>query len=294
MVERTSTPQKAAFPLAAVLAASVAAGVVGGLLAWVVATRMAPGAVGIEDAQFAVLDQRIAQQADLIRDLQAEIDELQQGRPRSGPRGNAVPGDVRGDGGSAVPPLLEDRDNRFGGYAELMLLSARRRTNNDLKTIRQSRLIEVFGAPSETLSDECAQPTSPRLNASLVMRNVGPFRARLIRPAVDSLERIFKKLKADEPALYANLRSYGGLCARLIRGSSERISRHAFGVALDVSVGGTIDAMGDGKTQFGLILLAEYFQEEGWLWGAAFGREDSMHFEVSAELFERWLAEGLI
>ena len=84
------------------------------------------------------------------------------------------------------------------------------------------------------------------------------------------------------------------LCARLIRGSTASISRHAFGVAIDLSVGGTIDAMGDGKTQFGLILLADYFQAEGWLWGAAFSREDSMHFEVSADLFERWLSEGLI
>lgn len=239
--------------------------------------------------RIAVLDQRIAQQSDEIRELTEQLNKMQHRIGMERESGAETP-----EASDTEVAQERDPENRFDGYADLMLLSARRRTNQQLRTIPQSRLVQIFGRPAETLGQDCQPPTSPRLVKALELRDVGPFRARLVRPAIESLERIFKKLREEEPGLYRNLKTYGGLCARLIRGSQERISRHAFGMAIDVSVGGTIDAMGDGKTQFGLILLAEYFQEEGWLWGAAFGREDSMHFEVSKDLFEKWLNEGLI
>jgi hypothetical protein len=44
----------------------------------------------------------------------------------------------------------------------------------------------------------------------------------------------------------------------------------------------------------GLTILADFFEAEGWIWGAGFGREDSMHFEVSREMIEQWRAEGKI
>ena len=271
------------------VAAGLVGGLVGGALVWVVLGQ--GGTPGSNDSKLTVLDQRISRQADQIRELTEEINRLSH-RTAPGPRADAGRPAVNDDG--VLPPLLEDRDNSFGGYADLMLLSARRLTNNGLKTIPQSRLVSIFGQPAADLGQDCTPPTSERLKAALITRDVGPFKARMVRPAVESLQRIFARVKQDEPALYDNLRSYGALCARLIRGSTERISRHAFGMAIDISVGGTIDAMGDGKTQFGLILMAEYFQEEGWLWGAAFGREDSMHFEISRTQFEKWLSEGLI
>ncbi|MFK7945837.1 MAG: M15 family metallopeptidase [Paracoccaceae bacterium] len=276
-----------------ILGAALAGGVAGSLLVWLVLATGSPQSS--ERARIAVLDQRIAQQSDAIRDLAEEVNRLQHriGMDRTNSSLSTSPA-PEGEGDETLPPIHRDRENRFDGYADLMLLSARRRTNEGLRTIPQSRLVEIFGRPAAGLGQDCKPPTSSRLVQALVTRDVGPFRARLVKPAVESMSRIFAKLKADEPGLYRNLKTYGGLCARLIRGSSERISRHAFGMAIDVSVGGTIDAMGDGKTQFGLILLAEYFQEEGWLWGAAFGREDSMHFEISSDLFERWIAEGLI
>ena len=277
--------------LGPLLAAAVVGGLIGGGLVWLLLGQGAtPGA---NNSRMSVLDQRISRQADQIRELTEEINRLSH-RTTPGPRAEAPSGEAENYDDGRLPPLLEDRDNSFGGYADLMLLSARRLTNNGLKTIPQSRLVSIFGKPAADLGQDCTPPTSQRLNAALITRHVGPFKARMVRPAVESLERIFARVKKDEPALYDNLRSYGALCARLIRGSSERISRHAFGMAIDISVGGTIDAMGDGKTQFGLILMAEYFQEEGWLWGAAFGREDSMHFEISRTQFEKWLSEGLI
>ena len=82
------------------------------------------------------------------------------------------------------------------------------------------------------------------------------------------------------------------MCVRQIRGSNNRISTHSFGVAVDVNIDGQLDNFTDGKTQLGLTILADFFREEGWVWGAGFSREDSMHFEVSRKLLDRWLSDG--
>ena len=50
--------------------------------------------------------------------------------------------------------------------------------------------------------------------------------------------------------------------------------------------------MGDGSSQFGLPVIAEYFNDEGWYWGAGYDREDSMHFEVGEALLRRWKSDG--
>ena len=36
----------------------------------------------------------------------------------------------------------------------------------------------------------------------------------------------------------------------------------------------------------------EFFNEAGWYWGAGYGREDSMHFEVGEALLRQWVADG--
>jgi hypothetical protein len=192
------------------------------------------------------------------------------------------------------PPPPPPETSTFGGLDEMMLLADRRDMNRGLTLIPSGRLEALFGQPAPALSDQCAEPTSPRLLSALEMRQVGQFRLRMARPALDSLQRVLDAVARDHPELHRRLRSYGAFCARLIRGSAVAVSRHAYGLAVDLSIGGALDAMGDGQTQFGLIVLADYFQAEGWIWGAAFGREDSMHFEPSAELLERWVSEGLL
>lgn len=190
--------------------------------------------------------------------------------------------------------ILPPPDTDFGGLDEPMLLASRGAINSGRSMIPTRMLVDTFGMPAPDLDQQCKEPTSPRLVSVLETRNVGPFRARMIRPALDSLERIMTKVKTEHPELYDMLKTYGGFCVRLVRGSQNSISRHAFGVAIDVSIGGTLDKMGDGRTQFGLVILHDYFAEEGWFWGAAFRREDSMHFEVSRELFQKWRKAGLI
>jgi hypothetical protein len=114
----------------------------------------------------------------------------------------------------------------------------------------------------------------------------------MLRPAIDSLRNVFAKIEATDPDLYARINTAGSLCVRLIRGSSSSISTHAFGLSLDLNIDGKLDTLGDGRTQLGLTILADFFRNEGWYWGAGFGREDSMHFEASRDLVERWIEEG--
>jgi hypothetical protein len=128
----------------------------------------------------------------------------------------------------------------------------------------------------------------------LETRQVGPIRVTMLKPALDSLERIVAQLREQEPDIYAALGTAGALCVRLIRGSTRAISNHSWATAIDVKLQGQLDGFGDGGTQFGLLLLAELFNEEGWYWGATYSREDSMHFEVGVETLRRWQQEGLI
>jgi hypothetical protein len=116
----------------------------------------------------------------------------------------------------------------------------------------------------------------------------------MLRPAIDSLREVFEQVRRTDPDLYDRIDTAGSLCVRLVRGSETSVSNHAFGLAVDLNIDSYLDTLGDGYTQLGLTILADFFRDAGWIWGAAFGREDSMHFEVSRELLEHWRAEGRI
>jgi hypothetical protein len=70
------------------------------------------------------------------------------------------------------------------------------------------------------------------------------------------------------------------------------VSNHSWGAALDINLGGNLDAQGNDRTQRGLLILSTYFNAAGWYWGAAFPVEDAMHFEASTSLLARWRAGG--
>ena len=116
----------------------------------------------------------------------------------------------------------------------------------------------------------------------------------MLEPAIISLQQIFKNVQVFEPELYDRISTAGSLCVRLIRGSETSISTHAYGLSVDLNIDGQLDNLGDGKTQLGLTILAEFFKREGWYWGAGFSREDSMHFQVSREKIETWRRLGQI
>ena len=122
-------------------------------------------------------------------------------------------------------------------------------------------------------------------------KDVGPFRARGLAPALEALTAIFAEIKREQSEVYAGLGTAGMLCARLVRGSTSAISNHSWGTAIDLTLDGVLDRRGDDRVQVGLIAIAPIFNRHGWFWGAGFRTEDAMHFEASDELIRRWHAE---
>lgn len=190
-----------------------------------------------------------------------------------------------------IPERLGD-NQILDSYAQVVNLAGRRTVNPNINVASPSFLLETFGPPREVLSDDCEPMTNPKLKDMLVTEDVGPIRVSMLRPAVESLRAVFQKIEAVDPDLYARISTAGALCVRRIRGSQNSVSTHAFGLAVDLNIDGVLDTLGDGRTQLGLTILADFFMAEGWFWGAAFSREDSMHFEVSREMIEKWRAEG--
>lgn len=179
-------------------------------------------------------------------------------------------------------------------YAQVVLIAGRRKINAGLSVSTPRFLLEMFGPPREQLSDDCESMTNPKLKEMLVLGDVGPIRVNMLRPAVDSMTRVFERVKQTDIDLYNRISTAGALCVRRIRGSQNSVSTHAFGLAVDLNIDGVLDTLGDGKTQLGLTILSDFFQEEGWFWGASFGREDSMHFEVAKETVLKWRSAGQI
>ena len=135
--------------------------------------------------------------------------------------------------------------------------------------------------------------TNPRLIAALDTRQVGSFRVTMLRPALDSFQAVMERLQTEEPEIYAALGTAGALCARHVRGAPNTV------VVARLGRGGGPDAdrrprprWATASTQFGLVVLAEFFNDAGWYWGAGYGREDSMHFEVGEALLRQWVADG--
>ena len=174
---------------------------------------------------------------------------------------------------------------------EVMQL-AKSRFNSGITQPRNKTMLSILGQPRSNYGTNCQSITNPKLKAQVETRQVGAIRVTMLKPALDSLGRIMERLKVSDPDIHDALGTAGGLCVRLIRGSRSSISNHSFGTAIDVKLEGKLDGFGDGGTQFGLLILAELFNEEGWFWGATYRREDSMHFEVGEETLRKWVAEG--
>jgi len=192
-----------------------------------------------------------------------------------------------GELAGATGPSIDD-------YAGVVLIPDRRNVNTGITVPTPAFLEEFLGRPRERLSDRCDEMENPKLREMLRLEEVGPIRVRMLEPAIESLRRVFEKVRAMDASLYDRIDTAGSLCVRQIRGSIGRTSSHSFGLALDINIDGHLDVLADGKTQLGLLLMSDLFREEGWFWGAGFTREDSMHFEVSREMLEKWREEGRI
>ena len=225
-----------------------------------------------------------------IEALSAQIKQLEQRILENRAPTSTAPADGQDQG-----QFLNDGPNSIrDAYAQVVLIANRRNLNKGMKAASPSYLEGIFGRPREVLTSDCLAMTNKRLSAKLRTATVGPIRVQMQQPAIDSLTRVFDQIKAADPDLYSLIESSGSLCVRYIRGAPGRTSTHAFGLSVDLNIKGRLDPLGDGKTQLGLTILADFFRNEGWYWGAGFSREDSMHFEVSRDLVEKWIAEGAL
>ncbi|MGR3620851.1 M15 family metallopeptidase [Pseudophaeobacter sp.] len=177
-------------------------------------------------------------------------------------------------------------------YAQVVLIADRTNVNRGLRVTGGKYLTERLGRPREDLNDNCQPMTNPNLKEKLVTEQVGPIRVSMLRPAIESLKVVFENIRQADPDLYNRINTAGALCVRRIRGTVNSLSTHSYGLAVDLNIDGQLDNFTDGKTQLGLTIMADFFYAEGWVWGAGFRREDSMHFEISRRQLDAWIAEG--
>jgi len=277
-------------------------------LTWFAVTSMAPrsvdgpvGGFGDDVGTGTAVDSAARIEIEFMRqqieELQEEIatldSRIQQIEQRPAP-GLAAPPPILGGEPLAEPSQNTGPNAIIDAYAQVVLIANRRQVNGKINVAGPRFLEEFLGRPRENLSDNCDPMTNPKLRGMLKTESVGPIRVSMLDPALQSLRRVFENVEAADPDLYARISTAGSLCVRQIRGTRGRTSTHSFGLAVDLNIDGKLDTLGDGKTQLGLTILADFFRTEGWVWGASFSREDSMHFEVSRQQLEQWRAEGKI
>ncbi|MFN7610370.1 MAG: M15 family metallopeptidase [bacterium] len=168
----------------------------------------------------------------------------------------------------------------------------RKTANGALLPQRNTVNVALMGRPRGTYGKDCEEPDNPAFNALLETADVGPFKARGLRPAVRALAAIFRDVQAEAPEIYGLLGNAGMLCCRLVRGSATAVSNHSWGTAIDLTLGGKLDTWNDNKVQRGLLDLWPIFNRHEFYWGIAFGREDAMHFEASEQLIRKWAKAG--
>ena len=160
--------------------------------------------------------------------------------------------------------------------------------NVGLSSPSSSEQVARFGGmPSSHMSQNDSAVTNAELKALITTESVGPFRVTGIRPAIASLRGVLDEVRHDLPDLLALLSSAGMEVNRLQRGSSTKVSNHAWGSAIDLRVGGLLVPFGASYSLKGLDALVPYFNRAGWYWGGGYrsrGRADPMHFELGGAL----------
>ncbi|WP_444464691.1 beta strand repeat-containing protein [Rhodobacter capsulatus] len=168
--------------------------------------------------------------------------------------------------------------------------------NAGLTSPSSSFMQSVLGTPNVA-----AGTPSSAVQALLVTRDVDPSADTVsvtgIRQAVESLAMVIRNAFEEIPGLAGHLNTAGMLNVRFIAGTTV-FSNHSWGAAVDLYFGPTNDDYGDNMIQQGLALLIPYFNQAGWYSGAGYAAvgstEDSMHFEVSVELLQRWFGSSPI
>lgn len=98
--------------------------------------------------------------------------------------------------------------------------------NTGLSPLHQSTVMRIYGPPADKPLEDDTPITNLKLRSKIVTRNVGPFSVTGHIEAVRALMRVFLKVKAKRPDLYAAVGTAGMLNARLVRGSKTSWSNH--------------------------------------------------------------------
>lgn len=179
-------------------------------------------------------------------------------------------------------------------YLKLVPTPARSAMNTGFSPARHDTMLALLGKPGP-LSQNCTDPTGEKVVRLLTRKDVGPFFARGLSPAVASLTLVFADLKRDHPILHDLIGTEGMTCCRAVRGSTTHWSNHSWGTAVDLTIGGILAPLNATKIPYGLIAAYPYFHRYGWFWAAGYnGRTDPMHMETAQETLLRWRREGLI
>ena len=169
--------------------------------------------------------------------------------------------------------------------------------NVGLRSATEETLISVLGRPRLPLTTEDQPDHASDLVKRLhvTQKITKKIRVTGIKPAVQSLRDIFRKVGDQKPDLIDALGSAGMLVVRLRRPTSgkpsTKISNHSWGTAIDFNVDGQEPPGDTGQTiPKGIAMLVPFFNEAGWFSGIAF--HDDMHFEVSEETIRKWAQDG--
>ena len=160
--------------------------------------------------------------------------------------------------------------------------------NVGLVAVDNVLMLSLLGNPRESYTEKDQPITNEALKRNMITSSVGPFKATGLSLAVESLRLVLEEVKREQPLVYGLLGSDGMKVCRLQRKSSKLISNHSRGIAIDITLNGKRDKCGDNKVLYGIALIAPIFCKHGWYWGAAFRKEDAMHFEASKTLVESW------
>lgn len=177
-------------------------------------------------------------------------------------------------------------------YTELIPIPAASAINTGIEPCPTGLIERRFGLPISPLPKDCAVVSTldPDWRKRFTTADVGPFRVTGHRMAVDLLKRSLAVVRKEKSGLYNVLGSAGMLCARHVRGHPGLASNHTFGLAIDFTLAGALDEPGNDMCQRGLLELYSIMKSFGWFWGAEFGREDAMHFEVGSRVVRDWIA----
>ncbi|MEV8468626.1 M15 family metallopeptidase, partial [Fluviibacterium sp. DFM31] len=159
------------------------------------------------------------------------------------------------------------------------------------------------------------------LDSSFFQRTTTPIETRNINhtnfsltgysKALESFQDVVDEIYADFPTLAQSLslEGAGGMFVNRKVAGSQIWSNHSWGIAVDIGILGQgldFPGIGDGYTPTaaasiggrtseqwgetfrGIAAVIPYFNKAGWIAGAGWDIEDSMHFEISKQLISSW------